>query len=99
MAMEAGTLIDVDGYPWSNRLWRDAEAHVFAVPTDDERPWRVIDFPGRSGPGSQHEHSAHRGANQAGRFWESSPWLLTRDATLAASTNAWLQEMVSREAA
>lgn len=42
-ALEAGELINVDGYFWSKELWADAQQHALALPPETEpRPWHIV---------------------------------------------------------
>jgi pimeloyl-ACP methyl ester carboxylesterase len=42
-ALEAGDLINVDGYFWSRNLWTDAQLHTLTRPAETEpRPWHVV---------------------------------------------------------
>ena len=92
-AMERGEVVNVDGYPWSKRLWQDAASHGVVIPADDRRPWRVVDFAGlpQTAVGSRHE--ARRQINSDGRFWESGRTLVPTIPSLAASTIAWLTSL------
>ena len=41
--LEAGRIVEVDGYPWSRRLWESARQFELTLPSQDEaRPWQRI---------------------------------------------------------
>jgi pimeloyl-ACP methyl ester carboxylesterase len=46
--LEAGERVEVEGLPWSQGLWRSAEAYPLALPARDEkRRWRAVHLDGR----------------------------------------------------
>jgi alpha/beta superfamily hydrolase len=73
-AIEAGELVNVDGYSWSADLWRDAQQHPLIVPAEDERrPWIALHTRRTAGSGSQ---LARAETIEAGDFWGTSSMLL-----------------------
>ncbi|MFP2906794.1 serine aminopeptidase domain-containing protein, partial [Pyxidicoccus sp. 3LFB2] len=47
--LEAGGLMEVEGFAWSPGLWKSAEGYALALPApDDARPWRVVHLDGRT---------------------------------------------------
>jgi GT2 family glycosyltransferase/pimeloyl-ACP methyl ester carboxylesterase len=41
--IEAGDIVEVDGYPWSRRLWESARQFDLMLPPEDEpRPWQLV---------------------------------------------------------
>jgi pimeloyl-ACP methyl ester carboxylesterase len=93
-SLECGAVVNVDGYAWSRRLWQDAATHRVVVPADDLRPWQVVDFTGLPKTVFDHHVVSRRQVNSAGRFWESSPALVPKDMSLAASTVTWLDSLM-----
>jgi hypothetical protein len=45
----AGRRVEVEGHPWSRRLWVDAARHALRLPSRaDPRPWQVVNLGSRS---------------------------------------------------
>lgn len=93
-ALEAGEPVNVDGYPWTRALWREARLHPLRLPAlDDARPWRTLQA--QSGAGSASETDSVAGAQivDADTFWQSRTALLVprSDGFFAASLR-WLDE-------
>ena len=53
--MECGGLVEVEGYPWSERLWRESADFPLTLPADPRdasqapRPWHVMELDQRAG--------------------------------------------------
>jgi len=73
-ALEAGEVVNVDGYSWTRALWQDARRHPLLVPAPGERrPWHALEVAGTS---AQAGLPAHGEAVVADTFWKSSSSLL-----------------------
>lgn len=98
-ALEAGELVNVDGYLWSRGLWNDAKCHPLVVPgADEQRPWRAVHprrrnlAPSESTPFSE--------AVDADTFWESSSRLLVPHSEgFFRASLSWLDEVARARAA
>lgn len=72
-ALEAGELINVDGYFWSNGFWTDAQRHTLLLPPETEqRPWHVVHV--KNIPKSAINNNVQGREEHIGSapFWESS---------------------------
>lgn len=98
-AIEAGAVVDVEGYPWSKRLWLDAACHRVVIPAEDGCPWQVVDFKGLPKTKLGLHQETHRQVNSAGCFLHGGPALVPLDSSLATSTAAWLKSLIRGEAA
>ena len=92
-ALERGEIVNVDGYAWSKRLWRDAGTHHFVAPANDARPWQVVDFTDFPRTNLDAEHEPRRKVSTVGRFWEATPTRVAKDSSLRDITLAWLVSM------
>jgi alpha/beta superfamily hydrolase len=96
-ALEAGELVNVDGYSWTRALWQDAQRHRLLLPAPGERrPWHVLQVasavPGaQPSPASQPSPAAHGEAVDADTFWKSSSAsLVPRSEAFTRASLRWL---------
>jgi alpha/beta superfamily hydrolase len=94
-ALEAGELINVDGYFWSRNLWRDAQLHALAHPAETEpRPWHIVRISNLA--------TSAINANVQGReehvrtkpFWEDSLLFRPSSDELSCASLRWLESSV-----
>jgi hypothetical protein len=91
--LERGETVNVDGYPWSKRLWEDAAAHRFVIPANDDRPWRIVDFTENPSTELSADLATRRVVSSAGRFWEATPTRVARDSSLWQFTKDWIASL------
>lgn len=72
--LEQGGTVDVEGYRWSQALWRSAETWSFAPPRRDER-WLVTYLDGRPLPNLS-DRARHASIKIPRPFWLQSHYLL-----------------------
>jgi hypothetical protein len=100
-SLENGATVNVDGYPWSGRLWADTAQHEMILPPASEtRPWRLVEYRrvARSAPDGEvtARTDEHREVETGERFWEGSVAQVPRPSTLPERTLAWLHTLASR---
>jgi Serine aminopeptidase, S33 len=100
-SLEHGAAVNVDGYPWSGRLWADAARHAMVFPPASEtRPWRLVEYrrATRSAPIAEvtAQIDEHREIEAGERFWEGSMAQVPRPSTLPERTVAWLRTLANR---
>jgi pimeloyl-ACP methyl ester carboxylesterase len=93
-ALEAGELVNVDGYRWSARLWNDAQRHSLTAPSAGERrPWKALQVRGSAPSSLEDRAPAHVEHVDAERFWGTSSMLLVpRVEAFFQSSLCWLDE-------
>lgn len=94
--IESGDPLNVDGYLWSQKLWRDSELHTLRLPTRDApqahgqaRDWLALDLKGAATVPPVTDDS-HRAAVVGDRFWDSTLALLPNVGEFAAKSLNWL---------
>jgi hypothetical protein len=101
--LDAGQLVNVDGYHWSQELWRSAERFPLVLPGGDEqRPWLNVELkpvPRSAPPGEVVETlvpgpGTHHLAIRADKFWDVMT-VVPVCQTLFESTIAWLERAAS----
>lgn len=87
--LERDELVNVDGYFWSGRLWRDAANLRLPFPDAHEpRPWKVVDFKGLPRTELPARAAPHLERDAEERFWDSSGPLVPRTSRLVDQTVA-----------
>jgi len=77
LALEAGELVNVDGYYWTLALWKDAQLHSLLLPSaSEERPWLTLHVRGAAVDASEASPAPSHEAVDADTFWNSSSPLL-----------------------
>lgn len=90
-AIEAGKLVNIEGYYWSPALWRDAEQHEFSAPDAHElRPWHILDTKRNRGASAGGADLSHRETVIADPIWESAEILQPRSEELIRASLRWL---------
>lgn len=93
-ALERGENVNVDGYPWSKRLWMDSLQHELVLPGKSEkRTWKVLDFKGLPSTRLEAGLEENQESVAAERFWENTPMLIPNSPTLFKTTLALLDEL------
>jgi hypothetical protein len=88
--LEAGIPTRVDGYLWTQGLWKKADAYTLRVPASEEkRPWQIFDT-ARSPGHAPHPHLAHVGPVS---FWETGQRIIMEDADLFRRSIEWLSSL------
>ena len=100
-SLERGATVNVDGYPWSGRLWADAARHAMVLPPAGEtRPWRVVEYRrvARSAPVAElaAQTDEHREIEAGERFWEGATAPVPRPSMLPERSVAWLRTLANR---
>jgi len=95
-----GEIVNVEGYPWTSALLRDASSHSLVIPPASERrPWHSLDIkPVVSAAASAPARPNHT-TLAAERFWEASPILMPRTTSLFDATIAAASGLVAKERA
>jgi alpha-beta hydrolase superfamily lysophospholipase len=96
-SLQAGKLVDVDGYPWSLRLWNSAQDYkLVSAVSDARRPCHAIHIRRVGAP----DVAALRGSSaevvEAANFWTISVLLKPRCEALFERSLAWLSTAISR---
>jgi hypothetical protein len=93
--LESDCQVNVDGYFWSPRLWRESLQHVLLVPAETEpRPWGILDFRGLP-PTKLPAHGKCRAVSTTSeRFWEHSPQLVPASNRLFDTITEWIEKAV-----
>jgi len=93
-ALEAGELVNVDGYFWSRGLWRDAQRHPLVLPPAHEaRPWHALHAQSGAAPVWTTDRPERPEAVDADTFWKSSsPLLVPRSDGFFRASLRWLDE-------
>ncbi len=103
-ALERGEPVEVDGYPWTQALWRDAQRHRLVLPAAGEsRPWHALQPQGAAAAAAAAEKAAgvatasvpsapsRPESVDADTFWSSSSNLLVpRCAGFFRASLRWL---------
>lgn len=90
--LEGGGTVEVNGYPWGERLWRDAEAWTLAVPVPDERrPWAMVRFDGSTPAVTGPEGAVWGERLQRPPFWMMNQRLVQPVDELFARSLGWLE--------
>jgi alpha/beta superfamily hydrolase len=91
-ALEAGELINVDGYFWSHNLWRDAQLHTLAHPAETEpRPWHVVRISNLATAATKSNVQKHEEHVRTSPFWEYSPLFCPSSDELNSVSLRWLE--------
>lgn len=93
-ALEAGELVNVDGYFWTRALWMDAQRHPLLLPSAFEtRPWHALHAQVGAVAAPQTSGVVRPAPVDADTFWNSSSTLLVPRAEgfFQASTR-WLTD-------
>ena len=90
--LEAGATVEVEGYPWTERLWRDAQDHALPMPAEDERrPWLWLGLtrnPKKQVPAAH----ADRARIPKPPFWNHAPLAAPNVEALFARSVDFLEE-------
>jgi hypothetical protein len=90
--LEAGATVEVEGYAWTERLWRDAQEHPLPMPAEDEgRPWLWLGLtraPRKQVPAAH----ADRARVPKPAFWNHAPLAAPDVEELFARSVAFLEE-------
>lgn len=91
-ALEAGKLVNVDGYFWTLALWKEALGHPLLLPpAGEKRPWHALEAGSvvATGPGQ----SIRPRVVDADTFWQSSsPLLVPHHEGFFQESLRWLDE-------
>ena len=72
----SGAALDVEGFPWTQRLWQDAGAHrLVEPPAGDERPWQWWSLEASPAPACREGHSRQIPVGKP-PFWGHDPVVL-----------------------
>jgi alpha/beta superfamily hydrolase len=92
--LEAGRIVEVEGYPWSRALWESADRFAFELPPpDDRRRWLLVHLDAR--PADRFTAPAPHGASvrvPRPHFWMDSNVLKPNLSALFDASIAWLRE-------
>jgi alpha/beta superfamily hydrolase len=94
-AMEAGELVNVDGYFWSRHLWHDAQLHTLALPAEtDPRPWHIVRINNlASSPATPHLKGREEHV-KAVPFWDDSTLFYPSGDELFRTSLNWFESSV-----
>lgn len=85
--LDKGEIVNIEGYPWTNGLLRDASSHSLATPPASERrPWHSLDIKPVVSAAAAAPVLPNRTTLVAERFWEASPILLPQSTSLMSAT-------------
>ena len=73
----SGATVEVEGFPWTSRLWTDAAQHRLLFPGESERrPWMAVQLDGR--PMSAGLDASHHRSILLGKppFWGHDPFVV-----------------------
>lgn len=99
-ALEKGEIVNVEGYPWTSEVVRDAALHTLVNPTTSERrPWHSLDIKPVVSAATAAPARPNCTTLVAERFWEASPILAPRTSTLFDATIAAMSGLVAQERA
>jgi hypothetical protein len=91
-ALEAGELINVDGYFWSRSLWADAQLHSLALPPKTEpRPWHLISISNLAKSVITTKDQGREEHVKTKPFWEDSPSFCPSSDELFCVSLRWLE--------
>lgn len=94
-ALEAGELINVDGYFWSRSLWADAQLHTLALPAETEpRPWHVVSINNLATSARITNFQGHEEHVRTKPFWEDSSLFCPSSDELFGTSLRWLESSV-----
>jgi len=89
--LEAGELINVDGYFWSRNLWTDAQLHTLTLPSETElRPWHTLSINNLATPTAILNNQEHVRTKP---FWEESSSFCPSSDELFRVSSQWLQSV------
>ena len=93
-ALEAGELVNVDGYFWTRALWMEAKQHPLLLPPASEaRPWHALEAQSGAAATSRTSRLGRPEAVDADTFWKSSsPLLVPRSEGFFQASLRWLDE-------
>lgn len=90
--LQQDRLVEVDGQPWSRRLWNSAEGLGLQLPAAAERrPWRLVQLVKPGKPRAVAGDGAWQVPVPSPPFWREHPDLVPDLGDLFAVTVAWLQ--------
>lgn len=91
-SLEAGDLINVDGYFWSRNLWRDAQLHTLALPPETEpRPWHVVRINNLATSSAKQLAQGREEQVKTNPFWEESSLFCPSSDQLFFTSSQWLE--------
>lgn len=95
-----GEIVNVEGYPWTSALLRDASSHSLVIPPASERrPWHSLDIKPVVSAAAAAPARPNHTTLAAERFWEASPILMPRTTSLFDATIAAASALVAKERA
>jgi hypothetical protein len=94
-ALEAGELLNVEGYFWTGKFWSDAQQYTLLIPSETEkRPWHVIHVKNRGISSITANKQGHEDYVDTDMFWENSIKLPPDSDDLFRVSLRWLDEKV-----
>ena len=93
-ALDAGELVNVDGYFWRRAFWMEAQLHPLILPSASERrPWHAMHVQSRAGASSETSTPLRPESVDADTFWNSSsPLLVPHCEGFFRASLRWLDE-------
>jgi len=90
--LEAGELINVDGYFWSRNLWADAQLHSLARPAETEsRPWHIVRINNLATSAINTNSQGLEEHVRTKPFWEDSPLFCPSSDELFSASLRWFE--------